>query len=93
MRVLIVNTSERAGGAAVAARRLMEALNNSGVKAKMLVRDKETEHIAGMQEAGIIISINNDPDAPINKIADYVINGTVEEVVPKLIKYYKQNSK
>ena len=32
-------------------------------------------------------------DAPINRIADYVINGTVEEVVPKLIKYYKQNSK
>ena len=26
-------------------------------------------------------------------IADYVINGTVEEVVPKLIKYYKKNSK
>ena len=53
----------------------------------------QIQHIAGMQEAGIIISINNDPDAPINKIADYVINGTVEEVVPKLIKYYKQNSK
>lgn len=45
MRVLIVNTSERAGGAAVAAKRLMEALNNNGVKAKMLVRDKETEQI------------------------------------------------
>ena len=41
MRVLIVNTSERTGGAAVAASRLMEALNNNGVKAKMLVRDKE----------------------------------------------------
>ena len=27
------------------------------------------------------------------KIADYIINGTVEEVVPKLIKYYKKNSK
>lgn len=53
----------------------------------------QIQHIAGMQDAGIIISINNDPDAPINKIADYVINGTVEEVVPKLIKYYKQNSK
>ena len=39
------------------------------------------------------ISVNSDPDAPINKIADYVIVGTVEEVVPKLIKYYKQNSK
>ena len=45
MRVLIVNTSERTGGAAVAANRIMEALNNNGVKAKMLVRDKETEQI------------------------------------------------
>ncbi|MCH3982244.1 MAG: electron transfer flavoprotein subunit alpha/FixB family protein [Prevotella sp.] len=53
----------------------------------------QIQHIAGMQDAGIIISINNDPDAPINKIADYVIVGTVEDVVPKLIKYYKQNSK
>ncbi len=53
----------------------------------------QIQHIAGMQDSGIIISINNDPEAPINKIADYVINGTVEEVVPKLIKYYKQNSK
>ncbi len=53
----------------------------------------QIQHIAGMQESGIIISINNDPNAPINTIADYVINGTVEEVVPKMIKYYKQNSK
>ena len=45
MRVLIVNTSERTGGAAVAASRLMEALNNNGVKAKMLVRDKETDKL------------------------------------------------
>ena len=51
------------------------------------------QHIAGMKESGIIISINNDPEAPINTIADYVIHGTVEETVPKLIKYYKQNSK
>ena len=43
MRVLIVNTSESTGGAAVAAKRLLIALNNNGVKAKMLVRDKETE--------------------------------------------------
>jgi len=53
----------------------------------------QIQHIAGMQESSMIISINNDPDAPINTIADYVINGTVEEVVPKMIKYYKQNSK
>lgn len=51
------------------------------------------QHVAGMKESGIIISINNDENAPINQIADYVINGTVEEVLPKMIKYYKQNSK
>ncbi|MCQ2239390.1 MAG: glycosyltransferase family 4 protein [Bacteroidaceae bacterium] len=45
MRVLIVNTSERIGGAAIAANRLMEALNNNGIKAKMLVRDKQTDHV------------------------------------------------
>lgn len=45
MRVLIVNTSEKTGGAAVAARRLLKALVDNGVKAKMLVRDKETEDI------------------------------------------------
>lgn len=53
----------------------------------------QIQHIAGMQESSIIISINNDPNAPINTIADYVITGNVEEIVPKLIKYYKKNSK
>lgn len=53
----------------------------------------QIQHIAGMQDAGIIISVNNDENAPINAIADYVINGTVEEVIPKMIKYYKKNSK
>ena len=51
----------------------------------------QIQHIAGMQDAGIIISVNSDPNAPINAIADYV--GTVEEVIPKMIKYYKKNSK
>ena len=45
MRVLIVNTSERTGGAAVAANRLMKALINHGVKTKMLVRDKDTDSL------------------------------------------------
>ena len=51
------------------------------------------QHVAGMKESGIIISINTDPEAPINQIADYIITGSVEEVVPKFIKYYKSNSK
>ncbi len=53
----------------------------------------QIQHISGMQDSGIIISINNDENAPINALADYVINGTVEEVIPKMIKYYKKNSK
>ena len=53
----------------------------------------QIQHIAGMQESSMIISINSDPNAPINTIADYVITGRVEDVVPKMIKYYKKNSK
>jgi electron transfer flavoprotein alpha subunit len=53
----------------------------------------QIQHIAGMQDSSIIISINSDPNAPINTIADYVITGRIEDVVPKLIKYYKKNSK
>ena len=45
MRVLLINTSERIGGAAVAASRLMESLKNNGIKAKLLVRDKQTDRI------------------------------------------------
>jgi electron transfer flavoprotein alpha subunit len=53
----------------------------------------QIQHLAGMQESSLIISINTDPDAPINTVADYVITGRMEDIVPKLIKYYKKNSK
>ncbi len=53
----------------------------------------QIQHIAGMQDSSIIISVNSDPNAPINTIADYVITGKIEDVLPKLIKYYKKNSK
>lgn len=44
MKVLMVNTSERTGGAAVACHRLLDALNKQGVEATMLVRDKQTDN-------------------------------------------------
>jgi len=53
----------------------------------------QIQHVAGMQESSMIIAINNDPSAPINAIADYIITGNVEEVIPKMIKYYKKNTK
>ena len=43
MKVLIVNTSDRTGGAAIAAFRLFRALRNNGVDARMLVRDKKSD--------------------------------------------------
>ena len=43
MNVLLVSTSERSGGGAIAARRLMEALGKHGVRAKMMVRDKQSD--------------------------------------------------
>lgn len=53
----------------------------------------QIQHRAGMMESSMIISINTDANAPINSIADYVIVGDFSDVVPKLIKYYKKNSK
>ena len=53
----------------------------------------QIQHRAGMEESAQIIAINTDPEAPINSIADYVITGDVAEIIPKMIKYYKKNSK
>ena len=49
MKVLLLSTSDMAGGGAIAAFRLMEALNNNGVKAKMLVRDKLSSSVTVAQ--------------------------------------------
>ena len=40
----------------------------------------QIQHIAGMQESGIIISVNNDENAPINAIADYYLRSHVLSV-------------
>ena len=53
----------------------------------------QIQHVAGMQDSSIIVSINSDPEAPINTIADYVITGRIEEVIPRIIAAYKKNSK
>lgn len=50
----------------------------------------QIQHLAGMRESSLIVSVNSDPDAPINAIADYVVTGRVEDVIPKMIANYKQ---
>jgi len=51
------------------------------------------QHRAGMDQSAKIISINTDPKAPINNIADFTIIGNVGDIIPKMIKYYKELSK
>ncbi|MBR1517106.1 MAG: electron transfer flavoprotein subunit alpha/FixB family protein [Bacteroidales bacterium] len=51
------------------------------------------QHTAGMDESGKIISINTDPNAPINAIADITIIGDACTIVPKLIACYNNNLK
>ena len=51
------------------------------------------QHRAGMEQSAKIISINTDPDAPINAIADYTIVGDVMTVIPQFMACYKNNLK
>ena len=49
------------------------------------------QHVAGVNGSKVIVVINNDPEAPFFKNADYGIVGDAFEVVPKLIEVIRNN--
>jgi electron transfer flavoprotein alpha subunit len=51
------------------------------------------QHMAGIQGSQKIIAINTDRNAPLVQIADYAIIGDYQQIVPELIKGFKEKSR
>jgi len=52
----------------------------------------QIQHVAGIRDSKIIVSINNDESAGIHKVSDYSIVGDIYEVIPALVKALKERA-
>ncbi|MBL0350866.1 MAG: 4Fe-4S binding protein [Elusimicrobia bacterium] len=46
----------------------------------------QIQHLAGMSSSEVIVSINKDAEAPLNKMATFSIDGDLFEILPALVK-------
>ena len=99
---LVKKLAQTIGGAVAVSRPLVDAgffsheyqVGQTGttVRANLYIAcgiSGQIQHRAGMAGCKRIVAINNDPDAPIFRIAHYGVVGDLNEVIPKMIKAYK----
>ncbi len=102
---LLKQLADMLGGELACSRPLVEAgwveprrqigLSGRTVKPKLLITagiSGSVQFAAGMKSAETIVSINTDPDAPINAIAHYAIIGDLYQVIPALMKRIAERS-
>jgi len=102
---LLEELSEALGGAAIGCTRPISAdlgwmeewVGISGKKVKPTLYitcgiSGQIQHVAGIRESKVIVSINNDESAGIHGVSDYSIIGDVYEVIPALVKALKEKT-